>query len=874
MEKCSLLYGLWKLNAPTNDIGVGDIRHMILPEYFQPWIEKLSGGWPANAGPLPDEKAVSMALSLGGRPGALYSLAWAMFCRPTGASRGEVLAVCGGPQFNSARDAQRAGRADFMIGPRPDGGSAYYLGPPGSHPGGPDAVPAGRETADDAEQDDSTDADRIRDYVLDRYFIPSRERGQTIVKIPVKEVHDDLSLEQQWANVCQVLEGKKLQALARVAPPTRDGPARSSTTVFSFHLSNANEATASSARQFVLFDSINAAFKPVKNYNRRTGRSAYRVKPVGASNRTEDALEVDTIAEVARAMLQDRLSARLQSTSGGTVNYLSYGQQKLIRYELDPEIAMQIGVPPSGQIDSEMNTDAVKQTELDKDRDQAMTQPTNLILYGPPGTGKTYATAEVAVSLCGEPVPSDRGELMKVYHGLCAAGRIELVTFHQSMSYEDFVEGLRPVQVSDDGAPGFSLKPVHGVFRRIAQRAETSTGPGNIQFDIEGRQVFKMSIGEASNPDDAHLFEEAIDGNYALLGWGDTDWSDDRFANREAILDALKNTATVGNDEINASSGRVQMPYIFRNTVNLGDIIVVSKGNSLFRAIGEVTGDYQFVPRDGGGYAHRRAVRWLWVNRTGLPVSEIYALNFMQKSIYLLNKSDLKLPALERYIVSQQETGLGGAESFVLIVDEINRANISKVFGELITLLEPDKRIGQRNALKVTLPYSQDVFGVPQNLHIIGTMNTADRSIALLDTALRRRFKFRELMPNPDRLHVVEGVNLAALLTSINERIEYLFDREHQIGHAYFLGCETRADVDEVMRYSIIPLLAEYFFEDWSKIALVLGEVYVGEGDGDGKFIDRKKLTPPKGLEEGEDAQTRYRWTVRQNFLYDGYLVE
>lgn len=506
--------------------------------------------------------------------------------------------------------------------------------------------------------------------------------------------------------------------------------------------------------------------------------------------------------------------------------------------------------------------------------DQASTtilaSATNLILYGPPGTGKTFTSAAEAVRLCGEPVPQDRTELMAVYQRLVAAGRIEFVTFHQSMSYEDFVEGRQPMTgVDGDGdaeSAGFRLETVHGVFRRIAKRAETSRGrsSGDDMIRLEGRQVFKMSIGEANNPEDAHLFEEAIEGGYTLLGFDDIDWSDEKYASREAIFEACKNHRDGGGD-IDARSGWVQMPFRFRNWVRQGDIVIVSKGNQQFRAIGEFVGDYEFKPRPEGGYAHRRAVRWLWVDREGVPVSEIYSRGFMQQSIYLLYDNELNIPALERYMNSQRSDGGGEPDQFVLIIDEINRANISKVFGELITLLEADKRLNQPNAVRVRLPYSGDEFGVPSNLHILGTMNTADRSIALLDTALRRRFTFREMMPDASILKDAAekcGIDLPQLLTKINERIEYLYDREHQIGHAYFTACRSQADVDEVMRHKVIPLLAEYFFEDWAKIAAVLGDLEPGEGSISGGFLKRAILNPPPGLEDG-DAVARFRWQVR-----------
>ena len=180
-------------------------------------------------------------------------------------------------------------------------------------------------------------------------------------------------------------------------------------------------------------------------------------------------------------------------------------------------------------------------------------------------------------------------------------------------------------------------------------------------------------------------------------------------------------------------------------------------------------------------------------------------------------------------------------ENFVFIIDEINRGNISKIFGELITLIEDDKR-GELSAI---LPVSQKDFTVPKNVYLLGTMNTADRSIALLDTALRRRFNFVEMMPRPDLLSDnVDGVNLQQLLTTLNTRIETRYDREHTIGHAYFINCKTLADIAETCRNKIIPLLQEYFFEDYEQIYEVLG----------GKFIERESLTVDKFRYKIKDA--------------------
>ncbi|WP_423905999.1 McrB family protein [Candidatus Spongiihabitans sp.] len=181
--------------------------------------------------------------------------------------------------------------------------------------------------------------------------------------------------------------------------------------------------------------------------------------------------------------------------------------------------------------------------------------------------------------------------------------------------------------------------------------------------------------------------------------------------------------------------------------------------------------------------------------------------------------------------IADQATDEGA--NYVLIIDEINRGNIAKIFGELITLIEDAKRIGNKDTMTVTLPYSSnsddedDSFGVPNNLYIIGTMNTADRSIALLDTALRRRFDFIEMMPQPDHVLIndnVDGVNCRELLKVMNKRITALLNREHQIGHSYFIGVDDMEKLANVFQHKIIPLLQEYFYDDWAKIDLVLNK--------------------------------------------------
>ncbi|NGM71671.1 AAA domain-containing protein [Sphingobacterium sp. SGL-16] len=173
----------------------------------------------------------------------------------------------------------------------------------------------------------------------------------------------------------------------------------------------------------------------------------------------------------------------------------------------------------------------------------------------------------------------------------------------------------------------------------------------------------------------------------------------------------------------------------------------------------------------------------------------------------------------------------------VLIIDEINRGNVSQIFGELITLIEKDKRKGNAEELTVTLPYSKKEFGVPNNLYIIGTMNTADRSVEALDSALRRRFVFEEMKPQPEKIAEIrkqkeidaqiDNINLGELLTTINNRIEKLLDRDHAIGHSYFLDCKDIEELKDTFYKNIIPLLQEYFYGDYAKIGLILGVGFI-----------------------------------------------
>ncbi|GAA6159193.1 hypothetical protein NBRC116589_13670 [Ruegeria sp. HU-ET01832] len=478
----------------------------------------------------------------------------------------------------------------------------------------------------------------------------------------------------------------------------------------------------------------------------------------------------------------------------------------------------------------------------------------NTILYGPPGTGKTYETARRAVAICDGIIPSTRSELMDRYTELQNEKRIEFVTFHQSYSYEEFVEGLRPETGDEDtdgvSSAGFRLSPRSGVLKRIAERARQKPAKLANQSDYSDRKIFKISLGRAWHAEDEPIRSEAYEKGLISLGYGgEIDWSDPLYDSFEKVGEKWRSEP--GESEATGKNPNIEFINQLRNLMRVGDIIIASQGNHRFRAVGVVTGEYEFDP--DAHHPHRRKVEWRWQSEdeNGLEVGDIYASNFSQQSIYQLYPTKINWPNLLAFL--EPATAAEPHPSHVLIIDEINRANISKVLGELITLLEEDKRVGALNELSVILPYSGEPFSLPSNLYIVGTMNTADRSIALLDTALRRRFRFEEVPPNPEVLEgtIVEGVPVDRVLRAINQRLEWFLGADHLIGHGYFTGVQNLAQLDGVVASKVLPLLREYFHEDLGRVRSILG--------GGDSFLRRERIPVPPGMQSAyEEPRFRY----------------
>ena len=363
-------------------------------------------------------------------------------------------------------------------------------------------------------------------------------------------------------------------------------------------------------------------------------------------------------------------------------------------------------------------------------------QPLNQILYGPPGTGKTYNTIIKAMDII-NPKLVQRGKdgnvekddtLKNKFDELKQQGQIEFVTFHQSYSYEEFVEGIKPDLESNE----LKYKLEDGIFKKICNSAKI-----NIEGDFE--KIYSQFI-------------EEIDENH----------------------------------EFKTQKGS------FKIRVNDNDGLTIRTGDNF--------------EKETCGTITKEQIK----NQTFTSIGRKQKLEAITK--YLKEKYGLTFSASNT------------VKPHILIIDEINRGDVSKIFGELITLIEEDKRIDKEHQMTVTLPYSREPFGVPNNLYIIGTMNTADRSIALLDTALRRRFDFEEMMPKPELLRGkdIEGVDLEQLLTKINDRIKNEYDRDHQIGHSYLMSVKDKEDLERAYKNRILPLLNEYFYNDINTVAKIL----------------------------------------------------
>lgn len=439
----------------------------------------------------------------------------------------------------------------------------------------------------------------------------------------------------------------------------------------------------------------------------------------------------------------------------------------------------------------------------------------NTILYGPPGTGKTYQTVNYAVAIIEgkslEEVQAENHEkVLERYRLYRQNGRIEFTTFHQSFGYEDFIEGIRPVFTEDkeENSGDISYEIDDGVFKKFCATAQPPVvDPNQNPYGFsENPTIWKVSLASTG---DNPVRDYCMKHGCIRIGW-------DEYG--ENITDDM-DYYVGGKTVLNAFLSRMQP----------GDIILSCYTAHSIDAIGIVTGEPEWHP-EFDHYKQLRTVKWLVQGKNigiaefrlekSLTLSTVYRLNTTVATVIdVLNKNGFAGTAPAK----------GTKGPYVFIIDEINRGNISKIFGELITLIEPSKRLGRSEELQAKLPYSHEVFGIPDNVYLLGTMNTADRSIAMLDTALRRRFSFVEMMPDSGVLDgvEVEGISISNLLTTLNRRIEVLFDREHTLGHAFFTPLRQSRSIQtlgEIFRDKVVPLLQEYFYDDYEKICLVLGD--------------------------------------------------
>ena len=441
-------------------------------------------------------------------------------------------------------------------------------------------------------------------------------------------------------------------------------------------------------------------------------------------------------------------------------------------------------------------------------------KPKNIVLYGPPGTGKTYSTVKRALELVlGEPKvrAMSQDTRARQFRRLQQEGRIEFVTFHQAYGYEEFVEGIRPVLgTGDDHEIRYELH--EGVFKRIARRAagEGLKSPRREEpsFEALWRQLVNIVASEEDR------FVESYTGKTYVLRTTSR-------GNLETIpceLDEEGAVVKVGETRLLASKASVRLVWEHRRELGLEPSEVTQPKTTRL-----------FAQERGGGGGHHYTAIWIVYGELlglaragqGRPTAERDRLERVQE---VLDKPTSG--AVDFRFTTE-------TPQYALVIDEINRGNVSKILGELITLLEPDKRLATPGELKLPLSYSPDHrFAVPPNLHVLGTMNTADRSIALMDVALRRRFTFEEMMPDSGVLRSIlpatvkdeAFVDLVVdLMETLNRRIRFIYDRDHQIGHSYLLEAFNYEELRQVFVDRLVPLLQEYFYGAWDKICTVLG---------------------------------------------------
>ncbi|EAH6077416.1 AAA domain-containing protein [Campylobacter jejuni] len=397
--------------------------------------------------------------------------------------------------------------------------------------------------------------------------------------------------------------------------------------------------------------------------------------------------------------------------------------------------------------------------------------PLNQILYGPPGTGKTYHIIDKALEIFGENLES-RDEKKAKFDEYARKGQIVFATFHQSYGYEEFVEGIKPIIDNDENSQEVKYDVKDGIFKELCDKSLK-----NYILSMQNENEIDL---------DKLIFEFANYINQNFLNKG----NEFPLENKVSIKKILLNS----KDEYRSFllGGSIKSPQ--RLTIDIIKRDYLNFKNKKILSFKDIKPKY-----DSQSDYHGNAIYYF------MFYNKLKEFENIQNEKFKIKKEILK--------------------SYIIIIDEINRGNVSKIFGELITLIEPSKRIGAKEELKVILPYSGKEFGVPKNVYIIGTMNTADRSITSLDTALRRRFEFVEMMPDVSKLSMdCEGINLQELLKAINTRIEYLLDREKTIGHAFFIGVENLNDLKKVFKNKIIPLLQEYFYNDYALIDAVLNK--------------------------------------------------